>query len=909
VNALGPGAGAPDGGVSRAPPDQARPGQLAEEQAALRRVATLVARATPPEEVFAAVAEEVGQLLPVDSATMCRYESGGTLTFVAHWGGAVARFPVGTRRTLGGHNLGTLVFETGSPARVDHYGESSSGALGDVVREAALRSAVGTPIVVEGRLWGLIAAGSSREQPLPADTDARLASFTELVATAIANTESRAALARLAEEQAALRRVATLVAEATPPQEVFAAVAEEVGQLLAADFAILVRYDPPDTLEVVGTWTQTGAPAPTPVGGRLPLGGRNVTTLVYQTGRPAWYDYSDVSGVIGQVAYRDWGLRSSVGVPVSVESRLWGCIVVGFSSQEPQPLPANAEARLASFTELVATAIANTESRASLARLAEEQAALRRVATLVATGAPPEEAFAAVAEEAGRLFLADVANMCRYEPDGAATIVASVGERFVIGSRIKLEGKNGATLVYQTGRAARIESYADASGPLGADARERGLRSAIATPIMVEGRLWGALGVGTSTERPLPPDAEERLASFAELVATAIANAESHAALTRLVEEQAALRRVATLAARGVPPAEIFSAVSDEVAGLFGAQAAVLRFEEDGPAIVFVGVAKTIDLQVGTRWEFQPGMASAEVYRTGRSARVDARDWSSASGPVAGAARRLGIVSSVASPILVEGRLWGAMNVASTDKLLPFDLEGRQQKFTELVATAIANAESRSELDASRRRIVAASDQARRRIERDLHDGTQQRLISLGLAARIAEADVAAGRGDAQSELSRIAAGLADAAAELQEFSRGIHPAILSEGGLGPALRTLARRSGVPVDLEVTADARYPEPVEIAAYYVASEALANAMKHAQASSVQMSLATLGCSLLLSVRDDGVGGADPARGSGLAGLADRVEALGGSIQLRSAAGSGTHITVELPLEYKPAPEAS
>jgi signal transduction histidine kinase len=732
VNALG--AGAPDGGVGRRdPPDQARLGQLAEEQAALRRVATLVARATPPEVVFAAVAEEVGQLLPVDSATMCRYESDRTLTFVAHWGRAVARFPVGTRRTLGGRNLGTLVFESGHSARVDGYADYSSGALGVVVRETALRSAVGTPIIVDGRLWGLIAAGSSLEQPLPLDTEARLASFTELVATAVANAESRAALARLAEEQAALRRVATLVARATPPEQVFAAVAEEVGRLLAVDFAILVRYDPQDTLEVVGTWTRTGALAPTPVGGRLPLGGRNVTTLVYQTGRPARIDYSDVSGVIGQVASRDWGLRSSVGVPVSAESRLWGCIVVAFSGQEM--LPADTEARLASFTELVATAIANTESRASLAQLAEEQAALRRVATIVAAGAPPEEAFAAVTDEAGRLFLVDGANLYRFEPDDTATIVASAKGRFAVGSRLKLEGKNSTTLVYQTGRAARVESYDDTSGPIGAEARKRGIRSSVGTPVMVEGRLWGMLAVGTNTEQPLPPDAEARLASFAELV-----------------------------------------------------------------------------------------------------------------------------------------------------------------------ATAIANAESRSELAASRRRIVAASDQARRRIERDLHDGTQQRLVSLGLAARIAEADGAAGRGDLRAELSRIAAGLADAVAELQEFSRGIHPAILTERGLGPALRMLARRSAVPVDLDITTNARYPEPIEIAAYYVASETLANAMKHAQASHVEVSLAARNGSLLLSIRDDGVGGADPARGSGLTGLTDRVEALGGSIYVHSAAGAGTHITVHLPLEY-------
>jgi signal transduction histidine kinase len=711
----------------------------------------------------------------------------------------------------------------------------------------------------------------------------------------------QARLGRLAREQAALRRVATLVARATPPQEVFGAVAEEVGRLLVVDFTILVRYDPPDTLEVVGTWTRTGAPAPTPVGGQLPLGGRNVTTLVYQTGRPARIDYNEVSGVIGQVASRDWGLRSSVAVPVSAENRLWGCIVVAFSHQEL--LPAETESRLASFTELVATAIANTDSRAELARLAEEQAALRRVATLIAAGAPPEEAFAAVADEAGRLFLVDVANMCRYEPDGTATIVASAGGRSVVGTRLKLEGKNATTLVYQTGRAARIESYAGTSGPLSAEARKGGIRSSVGTPIMVEGRLWGVLGVGARTEQPLPPDAEARLASFTELVATAIANAESRAALTRLAEEQAALQRVATLVARGVPPVEIFAAVSDEVARLFRARAAVLRFDHDGPAVVFVGVSKTLELPAGTRWEFQPGMASTEVYRTGCPARVDSMDWSSAGGAVAVAARRLGTVSTVGSPIVAEGRLWGAMTISSTDELLPAGTEGRLEKFTELLATAIANAESRSELAASRRRIVAASDEARRRIERDLHDGTQQRLVSLGLAARAAEADAAGGRGDLRAELSRIAAGLADAVAELQEFSRGIHPAILATRGVGPALRTLARRCAVPVDLDVTTNARFPEPIEIAVYYVASEALANAMKHAQASRIEISLTTRHRSLLLSLRDDGVGGADPARGSGLAGLADRVEALGGSIHVHSAAGAGTHITVDLPLEYE------
>jgi GAF domain-containing protein len=433
VNTLGAGAGTPGGWESCDPPSQARPGQLAEEQSALRRVATLVARGEPPEAVFAAVGEEVGRLFRVDLANLLRYEPDRTETSVAAWGLAREHFPVGSRWPLTGYNLSTLVFEAGAPVRVDRYAGSSSGPLSAVIHEIGIRSAVGAPILVEGTLWGAILAGSTREQPLPADTEARLASFTELVATAIANTNSRSALGRLAEEQAALRRVATLVARATPPARVFTTLAAEVGMLLAVDFAILVRYDPRDTLEVVGTWTRTGAPAPTPVGGRLPLGGRNVTTLVHRTGRPARIDYSDVSGVIGQVASRDWGLRSSIGVPVSAENRLWGCIVVAFGRQEL--LPADTEHRLAGFTELVATAIASTQARMELRAFAEEQAALRRLATAVALGAPPEEVFAAVAEEAGQVIPgAEFALVSRYDATHVGQVVGGWPGRAAAGS-------------------------------------------------------------------------------------------------------------------------------------------------------------------------------------------------------------------------------------------------------------------------------------------------------------------------------------------------------------------------------------------------------------------------------------------------------------------------------------------
>jgi signal transduction histidine kinase len=539
--------------------------------------------------------------------------------------------------------------------------------------------------------------------------------------------------------------------------------------------------------------------------------------------------------------------------------------------------------------------------------LAEEQAALRRVATLVARGAAPEEVFAAVTEEIGRLLPVDGAGMGRYEPDGTLTFVASWGRAVgyvPVGSRWSVGGKNIGTLVFETGRPARIDSYADASGPVAVNAREKGVRSSVATPIIVEGRLWGVVGAGSSEEQPLPGETEERLASFTELLATAIANAESRAALARLAEEQAALRRVATLVARGAAPEEVFAAVTEEFARLGPVDAAAMaRFEPDGTFIYVASWGRAVDFApVGSRWTLDGNNVATAVFETGRPTRVESQ--TGATGSLADLVRDIGVRSLVATPVVVAGRLWGELGAGSTrEEPLPLDAEARLASFTELVATAIANADSRAMLMASRARIVAAADETRRRIERDLHDGTQQRLVSLGLAARTAAADVAAGRGDPGAELSRIAAGLADAAAELQEVSRGIHPAVLSERGLGPALRTLARRSAVPVDLDLAAEGRYPEPVEVAAYYVASEALANAMKHARASRLEMSLATRQGSLLLSVRDDGIGGADPASGSGLAGLTDRVEALGGSIHLESAAEAGTHIAVDLPLEYE------
>jgi signal transduction histidine kinase len=367
--------------------------------------------------------------------------------------------------------------------------------------------------------------------------------------------------------------------------------------------------------------------------------------------------------------------------------------------------------------------------------------------------------------------------------------------------------------------------------------------------------------------------------------------------------EQAARRRVATLVARGVRPAKVFSAVAKEVERLLDAHATTIgRLEPDGTmAIVASSGTARDELPVGTRLKLESEMALTTVVRTGRSARVDG--YNHASEFVNRVVQRLGIRCTVAVPITLEGSVWGAIAAGKNREEFSADAAQRMAEFTDLVATAIANADSRSQLAASRRRIVAAADEVRRRIERNLHDGTQQRLVSLGLAVRAAEADVAPGRSDLRAELSRIAAGLTDAVAELREISRGIHPAILSEAGLGPALRVLARRSTIPVELDIETDTRLPEPIEAAAYYVASETLANAAKHAQASCVEVSLATNESSLVLSIRDDGVGGANPGQGSGLVGLQDRVEALGGTFRIDSPPGDGTSLVITLPLDVQ------
>ena len=562
------------------------------------------------------------------------------------------------------------------------------------------------------------------------------------------------------------------------------------------------------------------------------------------------------------------------------------------------------------------------EEEADRARLVEEQEALRRVAMLAARELAPVEVLVAVTEEAARALNTEAVGMLRFEHDGAATLVAQSRTPWdppPLGTRFTLDGENVVAAVHRTGRTARMDDWTNATGSVAAMAHVLGVRSAVATPIIVEGRLWGTMIAVTNRSEPLPADIEARIGEFTELVATAIANAQSREALAELAEEQGALRRVATLVAEGVDAEDIFDAVCQETCRLLDATTITLsHYTADGFNMTMAGWSlDDAHLPIGTRLPLEPDTVGGAIVRTRAPARVDS--WDGLSSELAKLVRASGARSSLGAPIVVEGQLWGAL-VAGTDREepLPAGTEFRLARFTELIATAISNAAARSELIDSRARIVAAGDEARQRIERNLHDGTQQRLIALGLDIQRVRATIPEDQHDAHLELERVEEALGSVLDDLRELSRGLHPPLLSRRGLRSSLRALARNSPIPVELEIDLPERPPAPLETAVYYVVSEALTNAIKHSQASVISITIETdhagepfgvgldgrsRGVKLHATIADDGVGGADASAGSGLTGLADRVEALGGRFALDTPSGGGTRISIELPLEIR------
>ncbi len=429
------------------------------------------------------------------------------------------------------------------------------------------------------------------------------------------------------------------------------------------------------------------------------------------------------------------------------------------------------------------------------------------------------------------------------------------------------------------------------------------MTSLVAAPIVVSGgEIWGALVVSVTRDLQLAPNTEERLGQFAGLVAVAIANAQAREELATLAEEQAALSRVAVAVATEEQPERLFNVVSEEIGRLFDADAgAIVRYVDDLDGAVIVGAWQRVgrfDVPLGVPLPFEGG-AISRVAQTGRTARIDLEAEPSDLRERMHAAK---VNSGVAAPIVVSGRLWGATSISNGGDPGPFPpgVEERLEKFTSLVAVALANAEAREQLKASRARIVQAGDAERRRLERNLHDGAQQRLVTLALHLRIAESQLAEDPAAAAELIAEACDELALGLEELRELARGIHPAILTDHGLTPAVEALAARAPLPVDVNGLPSERLAEPIEAAAFYVVSESLANVAKYASASQARVDLARDDGVLVVEVSDDGVGGADAEKGSGLRGLSDRVEALGGRFRVSSERGRGTTVRAELPL---------
>src|SRR3954468_2819922 len=394
-----------------------------------------------------------------------------------------------------------------------------------------------------------------------------------------------------------------------------------------------------------------------------------------------------------------------------------------------------------------------------------------------------------------------------------------------------------------------------------------------------EGRITGATGIGQEVHE------------------------QNHAAphLPRPPQQQAALRRVATCVAAESDPSTVFDLVAEEVACLLGGRSAnVVRFEPEADTGTMVGGWSRgfRSLPVGSRVTLDGPTAVGQVRRDDRAARVD--DYSTVTGEFAAMIRDFGIDASVAAPIRVGGELWGAIVASTTrDSPLTSDSEARIDEFAELVALGLASAAARTELAASRARIVAAGDAERRRLERNLHDGAQQQLVTLSLGLRMARS-----RLDEASEAGVMLAAarhrLMEALPELRELARGIHPATLPAQGRHAAVEALARRCPVPVELSIDPPQNLPSQVEAASYYVISEALTNTAKYANAETARVSVRRDDAQLHVVVADDGRGGADRTLGSGLNGLADRVSALGGHLRVVSPAGRGTTVSAELPI---------
>ena len=829
---------------------------LADEQSALRRVAELVAAGASESTVFDAVADEACRLLGDHFTALLRFEPDEPPVIVAIGGGQAVRhvMHVGMRISQDGDGVVQRVRRTGQAARIEHY-ERVPGPNAAIAHGLGLSSGVGAPILTEGQVWGALTVLGSG-QPLPAAAEDRLRRFAELAATAISNAQARTDLAALAREQAALLRVAELVARGVAQETLFMAVASEASRLLGDQPMTLTRFDSEHELEVVAA---SGGPAP--VGTRIAFERDTLPDFVRRENRAVRVDDYALERDARLAA--GFGLAAAVAAPISVQDGVWGMLTA--TSGGP-PLAPGTEQRLEQFAKLVASALASGQARVELQALADEQAALRRVAELAAQEAPVDAVLEAVAVQASNLAGVDFTTLLRFEPDGSTEIVAVDGAPGDIrtGMRAPAGGDGAVQRVWRSGRAARIDDLAEMTGHWPRVARQFGFSASVAAPILLERRLWGALVVVARNES-LPASIEQHLADFAELASAAIAAAQTRRDLQLLAGQQAALRRVAELVAHGAPLDEVFNAVVAEVSKQLGDLAtALLRDEADDDGAVVVA-QRNCSLPLGLLDATRPDLVGA----------------------------------GVAVPVVVEGRVWGTLTAGAAEPPRPPGTEDRLTQFAELAAAAIANAENRAKLTASRARVVATADETRRRLQRDLHDGAQQRLVHAQITLELAREAAATGRPAAEL-IDEALAHTERANRELRDLVRGIMPAALTGGGLRTGIESLTDDMPLPIDLRVTVP-RLGTQTETTAYFIVAEALTNVIKHARATHATVEVTVQGRALSIDVRDDGAGGADARHGTGLTGLLDRVEAANGTLTISSPPGHGTTLHVTLPVD--------
>jgi signal transduction histidine kinase len=700
-----------------------------------------------------------------------------------------------------------------------------------------------------------------------------------------------------------LRRVERLVADEVDGRRLIDGVLEGLGRTAGADAAWLVRFDADGSSSDLGLWSTLELSLPT--GTRQALS--DELRALREVGQPYRVDLAagELASTVGAEADR-LGITSAVGVPVRLGGQVAALAVVARFGREA--FPSGTETRLARFVERVAAALAVGWTRPELQSLADEQAALLRVSQLVARGAGEHELFAAVAAEAAGLVGTGGTSLTRADGPRTLTVLATCGGPAGVGTSLEvpLDDPGPESEVVSTHRPARRDDEPRPVPPRRGE--EPGPTSSVSVPILVEGRLWGLLGC-VSEGRRLPTGTEDRLQQLAELVAGAIASRQARTEVVQLADEQAALRRVAELVARGASLPDVFAGISVEASRLLAVGAALLRFEPDGHAEVVaahdgpgeVGLRiPTTDAFIGQM--FMPDQASRlpDYRETGFVAAV----------------RDLGLRPGTAVPIMVEGTIWGVLKASPSGAALPpgasHEVVGRVadklEKFAALAAAAIANAENRAQLTASRARIVAAADEARQRLQRDVHDGAQQRLVQTVLTLKLAR--IAADRGEPTDDLVAEALGYAErATAELRDLVHGILPASLGRAGLRSGIESLIADLPLAVELDFAAP-RLPAGSEITAYFVVAEALTNVVKHAAATRVSVRIGVGGGRVSIEVLDDGRGGADPARGSGLTGLMDRVETAEGELVVTSPPGGGTALRASFPvaaLQVRSVPE--